>query len=303
MDLGGLTGIALGLLGYVAIGVALRKGRVLKPEDAKVLNTAVMWVALPALIFMAMHNSELSVSLGIMPLVGWAMVGVGLALAFVLARVFKLRGPLAGAFILAAVFGNTAYMGYPVAQALHGDAGLVRAIFSDLFGNTAATLTVGTLIAARYGAREAKTNPVRDILTFPPFIALVAALLFHSVPLPDAVSTWLTALSKLVVPLIMIGVGLSLKPKALGGHLGHATAVAAVKLVMMPLAALVLASALTRDPIHVSIAVLEAGVPTMMMLMIIGERFKLDTDFIGSAILVTMVGAIVTIPLMQLLAA
>jgi predicted permease len=39
----------------------------------------------------------------------------------------------------------------------------------------------------------------------------------------------------------------------------------------------------------------------MMFTMIMGLRFKLDIDFIASAILLTMVGAVLTIPLFQLL--
>jgi predicted permease len=39
----------------------------------------------------------------------------------------------------------------------------------------------------------------------------------------------------------------------------------------------------------------------MMLLVIMGQRFRLDSDFIASAILATMVGAVVTIPVLQLL--
>jgi predicted permease len=39
----------------------------------------------------------------------------------------------------------------------------------------------------------------------------------------------------------------------------------------------------------------------MMFTMIMGLRFKLDMDLIASAILLTMMGAVVTIPLLQLL--
>ncbi|NTW28696.1 MAG: AEC family transporter, partial [Coriobacteriia bacterium] len=47
--------------------------------------------------------------------------------------------------------------------------------------------------------------------------------------------------------------------------------------------------------------VLEAGMPTMMLTLVVGERFGLDTDFLASAILVTTAGAAVTLPLMQML--
>lgn len=301
MDLGGLLAVIVGVLGWVAIGAALRVTRVLAAEDARPLNSVLMYVALPALVFTAVWRAEPDPSFAMLPVIGWAVVFVGLALAWALARLLRLEGPTAGAFIMVAVFGNTGYVGYPVAQALLGDAGLVRAIFSDVFGNTAAVISVGTLIASHYGAHDVKVNPLREIVTFPPFIALAAALALHSVPIPDLLISWLDALGKIVVPLIMISMGLTLKPRALGGHLGRASVVVAVKLVVLPLVALGLGSLLLGDVASVRIAVLQAGVPTMMLLMIMGERFKLDTDFIASAILVTMVGAVFAIPLMQLL--
>jgi predicted permease len=39
----------------------------------------------------------------------------------------------------------------------------------------------------------------------------------------------------------------------------------------------------------------------MMLTLVIGMRFKLDTDLIASAIVVTALASIVTVPLLQLL--
>ncbi|MHB1323716.1 MAG: AEC family transporter [Coriobacteriia bacterium] len=302
MDTVGLLAVIGSLLGFVAVGVALRSSGLLGAEDARPLNTVLMWVALPALIFTAVHRSAVDPALAALPAIGWAVVVFGLALAWVLARLLRLEGPTAGAFIMVATFGNTAYVGYPVAQALLGDAGLVRAIFSDIFGNTAAMISLGTIVAGHYGTGQAKVSTAKEVLSFPPFIALAVALVLHPVSIPDQVTFWLDALGRLVVPMIMISVGLTLKPRALRGHLAHASIVAAVKLVILPIVALGLGSLVLDDPASLRVAVLEAGVPTMMMVMIMGLRFGLDTDFIASAILVTMLGAVITIPVLQLLA-
>jgi len=175
------------------------------------------------------------------------------------------------------------------------------AIFYDVFGNTAAVITIGTFIASRYGEHDEQVDPVREVVTFPPFIALAAALALRSVTVPIAVGDWLDALGKLVVPMIMISVGLSLRPSKLKGHLRDVVAVAGIKLLVLPAVALAAGSLVFSSAESLRVAVIEAGVPTMMLTMVIGMRFKLDTDLIASAILVTMTGAIVTIPLFQLL--
>jgi len=301
VDVGGLLAVIAGLIAYVAIGYVLRRSGLLAAEDARPLNSLLVYVALPALIFGTVHGATLDWSLAALPAIAWVVVVAGLAVSFAITRVLKLDGPRTGAFMLVAVFGNTAYMGYPVATALLGDAGLVRAIISDIFGNTIAIISLGTFVVSRFGEHGVKVNPLREVLTFPPFIALAAALLLHSVPIPDALSAWLDALGTLVVPMIMISVGLTLKPAALGGHLRPALLVAALKLVALPLLAWGLALLVLDDPASVRIAVLEAGVPSMMFTLIMGARLKLDVDFIASAILVTLIGAVATIPLFQLL--
>ncbi len=301
MSVAALAPVILGVLGYVALGVALRVSGLMSAEDSKPLNTVLIWIALPALIFTTVQPARFEANMAVIPLLAWIIAAVGIALAWLLTRAFKLEGPTAGAFILVVAFGNTAYIGYPVASALLGDAGLVRAIFYDLFGNTAAIITVGALIASHYGDHDVKVNPLRELVTFPPFIALVVALTLRSVVVPIEVSAWLGALGKLVIPLIMVSVGLSLKPKAMRAHLGKLGAIAATKLVVMPLFALAVGSVVLSDPASLRVVVLEAGVPSMMLTLVFGMKYRLDVDLIASAILVTVVGAMLTIPLMQVL--
>jgi predicted permease len=59
--------------------------------------------------------------------------------------------------------------------------------------------------------------------------------------------------------------------------------------------------ALISDPAVFRTAVLEAGMPSMMLSLAVGERFGLDDDFIASAIFVTTAASALTIPLIQLL--
>ena len=301
MSVGALIGVIAGVLGYVALGVVLRVTKLLSPEDAKPLNTLLIYVALPALVFVTVQTAEVGWGLAAIPALAWALAIAGVVLAWGLARWMGLAGATAGAFILTAAFGNTGYIGYPLASALLGDAGLLRAIFYDIFGNTAAVVTIGALVASRFGGHDLKVNPLREIVTFPPFIALALALALKSVAVPVPVMDWLGVLGTLVVPLIMVSVGLSLKPAKLREHLPAASLIAAVKLVVLPLLAWAAGSVLLPDDASLRVLVLEAGVPTMMLTLVIGMRFKLDTDLIASAIVVTALASIVTVPLLQLL--
>lgn len=302
MTLGVVAAVGQVLL-LALVGLALRLAGVLKPEDAKPLNDIIIYVALPALVFRAIHAADVDVGLLRMAAVAWAVIIAGFALAWLLgSKVMRLAGPTAAGFMLTAALGNTGYLGYPLALSLFGDAGLVRAIFYDIFGTVFAVLTLGIAIASRLGdTGGARPNPLRDIATFPGVIALAAGLLLHPVALPSLAGDVLDALSGLVVPLIMISLGVSLKPGHIKERWTSLSLVALIKLLALPLIAVVVGRLLLGDAESQRLVVMQAGMPSMMLSLVFGFRYRLDVDFIASAILVTTVGAALTVPLFQLL--
>lgn len=299
LSFGGLAGVIVGLLGFVALGVVLRVSGLLKPRDAHVLNDVLVYVALPALIFTSVHDARVVHGLAEVPLVAWAVTLAGIAAAWLAARLLELPGPVAGGFLLCAAFGNTGYLGYPLARAYLGSAGLVQAIFFDVFGTVVAVLTLGTTLAGRLGHGPAAGSSLKELVAFPPVIALVVALVSRSVPVPIAVSDWLGTLAKMVVPLIMLSVGLSLRRGGLHGRGVPILAIGVIKLLLMPLLAYGLAALFGADVPMTRLLVMEAGMPSMMLGLVLGMRLGLDTDFMASAILVTMLAAVVTVPLAQ----
>jgi len=300
--MGGLAETILTFAAIVGIGALLRTTGLLAPEDARPLNTVIIYVGLPAFVFQAVHGAPLTASfIGVVAL-SWLVFAVVLALAFVAQKVMHLSRPRAGGLMLVASLGNTGYLGYPLTAALLGVAAVPVAVFSDVFGTVFALVVVGLPIAARYGEHdEDLPNTLKELVSFPAVIALAVAIVLRPVQMPDAVSAGLDLLARVVAPMIMLSVGLSLRPRSVL-HGGLALAVAVVlKLVLAPLLALGLGSAfLAAQPLQV--AVLEAGMPSMMLAFVVGERYGLDTDFIAAAIFVTTLVSALTIPLVQSIA-
>ena len=175
-----LAQIIVGFVAIVGVGWAAAPYRRASPPKMRgPLNAIIIYVGLPALIFRAVHRRRLDLELALIAGVAWVVFTVGCA---------RSRGCSSRALGLCRAgrraassspprSGNTGYIGYPVAHALLGDEGLVRAIFYDVFGTVAALLFVGLLIAQRMGSAEARSvNPVMEVLTFPAVIALFAAL-------------------------------------------------------------------------------------------------------------------------------
>ena len=290
-------------VGIVVVGWALRRTGVVERSAAKSINNIIIYVGLPAMIFRNIHAARLERSLVVVGLVAWAVFVVSAVVAWAISRSMRLPRPVAGGFIIAAALGNTGYIGYPVAEAFLGAQGQTRAIFYDVLGTVAALLFVGLFIAERMGHADGKSvNPAREVLGFPAVLAVLVALALRPFAIPDAVGGWLDLLASLTVPLIMITVGLSLRPGSIRDYAAPLAALSGVKLLLGPVVGLGVGAVVFSDPEVVRLVVLQAGMPSMMLSLVIGARFRLDTDFIASAILVTTLACVISIPLMQLLA-
>jgi hypothetical protein len=294
----------LGFVALVGVGALLRRFRVVTHDDARPINAIIVYAGLPALVFQAVHGAAVGSEILLIAGIAWAIFLLSAAAAWVVSRALSLERHVAGGFIIASALGNTGFIGYPLSEALLGEAGLVRAVFYDVFGTVGALVLMGLFIAEYYGAPgDRRVNPFREVLTFPAVLAVVVALALRAVAVPELISDWIELLANLVVPLIMISVGLSLRPRALREFALPLVALTAIRLLIAPLAAIVLGSALLPDREALRVVVLEAGTPAMMLTLVIGSRFRLNTDFIAAAILVTTVASAITIPLVQLLIA
>lgn len=303
MSVVALVETILTFVAIVGVGWLLRAIGVLRREDARPINALIVYVGLPAFIIRAVLGARLDTRLLGIVAIAWLVFAVVAILSWGIAHLLKLPRTAAGAFILVAAFGNTGYIGYPITQALLGADALSGAIFYDVFGTVGALLIAGLAIAERFsGSDERRRHPLREVLGFPAVIALGIGLLLRGLSVPDAVSNGLELLASFVVPLIMISVGISLDPRTMRRQTRPLAAAAVLRLLVAPLLALAFGLLiLGGEADALRLVVLQAGMPTMMLTLVVGERFELDTDLIASAIFVTTAAAAITIPLLQVL--
>lgn len=296
---GSLAATILTFAAIVAIGAVLRATGILTAGDSKPLNAVIVNVALPAFVFQAVRRAELGPELWRVVAISWVVFAIMLGLAWLLSLVRASDRKRRGAFLLVSALGNTGYIGYPVTAALLGATAVPLAVFSDVFGTVFALVLVGFPLAARFGHSErGRVNVLRELVTFPAVIALVAGLALRSLAIPIPVSSGLDMLANVVAPLIMLSVGVSLRPRALARGAADVALVAFLRLAVAPMAALMIGGLFLQGEV-LRVGTLQAGMPAMMLSLAVGERFGLDTEFIASAIFVTTVLSAVTIPLVQ----
>lgn len=303
MAISALVQAIVGFVAIVGVGVLLRITGLVPREGARPLNVVIIYVGLPAFVFRAVHGARLSLDMLSVVGLSWAVFSLLLAAAYLASRLLRLDERRRGGFMLASTLGNTGYIGYPLTSTLLGAAALPVAVFYDVFGTVLQLVLVGFPVARRFGggAPLGTRRLLRELVTFPALIAAIVALATSSIAIPVPVGSWLDSIAKMVAPLIMLSVGISLRPKAIAHGAVPLAVLAALKLLVAPLIALALGALTVAEPAAYRTAVLEASMPAMMLTLAAGERFGLDDDFIAAAIFVTTAASAVSIPLVQML--
>ncbi len=266
------------------------------------LTDIVYYLLLPALVLDALWRTDLGWDSA---RIAWlAAVGVvaALALAGMGCRLCRVPAPTRGALMLAAAFPNVTYLGIPVLEATFGPWARGVAIQYDLFACTPLLLTLGIITARRLGTADdnsANHSVLRPLLQVP---ALWAALLALSLNLsgvasPDVVSSLLRLLGNAVAPLMLIALGLGLRWMGSDPQqLLRVAPVLLIQLLLMPLLVWGLALASGLDGKLLPPVVLEAAMPSMVLGMVICDRYGLDTPFYATAVTLSTALSMFTLP-------
>lgn len=267
-------------------------------ETRKVLTSLVYYLLLPALVLAVLWKSPLGADSLRISLVAASGILLGMALTWLGCRFCGAPAAMTGAMVIAAAFPNATYMGLPVLQKLFGEAGRGIAVQYDLFACTPLLLTVGVLTARHFG-QIGGGNPLPDLLKVPPLWAAVVAVALNlaGIPLPTGFAEWLNLLAVGVVPLMLFSLGLSLRWDT--WRLAQMPALALVSLVQMfliPLFVWGVGSAVGLGGVYLQGAVLEAAMPSMVLGLVLCDRFHLDSGLYAAAVTLTTALSLVTLP-------
>jgi len=198
-------------------GLLLRKsGRV--PDGAhSTLNAVIIHLSLPAVTLHTLHSFSFDGSQLWPVLMPWALFGIGAITFGTIGRLLGLTRASIGALTLVGGLGNTSFVGLPMIESLQGRDGLGLGLLIDQLGSYLALSTVGVFAAALYAADKRTSLRVMaaKVAGFPPFIALVVALLLRPLAIPDGVDAVLVRMGDTLAPLALLSVGLQLRFDAL----------------------------------------------------------------------------------------
>jgi predicted permease len=308
-----VAGIFLGAVGpIVAIAAVGYLLAVAKDVDPKPLNTAVVYVLAPALVFHSLAVTELAAgTLGRLVLGVVAFTGAMWAVAEAVGRAVDETEPMLSALVLVAVFSNTGNLGIPVSDFAFGDVGRQTAVVF-LSVQSVLVYTVGVYVASRSGG-AAGLSGVRRVFRLPLVYAVVAAIAARALGVvPDASGAGMETLQLVgdaSIPVMLLVLGIQLARTNTGAALSSVWTCTALKLGVAPLVGLGVALALGFENAAVArVFVLEAAMPAAVTPVILVTEFAAGArsdgvsvpEYVSTTVLVT---TLLSVPLLTLLIA
>jgi len=281
------------VLAIAAVGVVLRRRLDVNPA---MISRMMFYVFAPALAFDAVYTSDINggeflrVYFGTLAL----LAAVGL-LSFLILRALGLAlsarhriSPREFTTTLVATFVfNGANFGLSIVNFALGGEALTYAVIIYIAGSTVAW-TLGPYVSSSGAASMLKS--LQSILRTPVVYALALALALKAAgisELPSALSRTSQLLADASIPLMLVLLGLQLGGFRKPDRWRLLLSGTAIRLLLAPLVAIVCASLFNLDGAARSAFILQAGMPTAVLTLILAYEFDADRDLALNLIMTT----------------
>jgi predicted permease len=271
----------------IAVGYAIGTRRNVE-VDVQPFIDLIVYVAGPCLIFASIARSD--INLTDFTTIAGAALAIVLIMTSVAFLIFNLTKSDKKGLYLPLVFGNTSYLGYPVALFAFGMAGLSRAVVFDMI-NSLVIFTLGIYIVHQ-------KSEIQEAFKIPLLHAVIVGLVINllNIPVPDVIFTPIEMIGMITIPLALLVLGYKLTEIKL-----TAVKVAVLASVFRILGGFLVASAiielLSIEGMVRDIILLQAAMPSAVMGMILAAKYDRDASLVASVVLITTVLSLISIPL------
>ena len=281
----------------VALGVLLKKVRLIDDHFINMASTLVFKVTLPTLVFLAISGMESDVSSHI-PLL--TFVTVAILTSYLIGNIWVSMANVApqsrSAFVQAAFRSNLGIVGIAMVVYAFGDKGaqygaLVLAVGVPLYN-------LLSVIVLSNGRNTSIGKQIQLILKNPLIIAIFLALPFSvwSVSLPDVLISAARSLGNMTLPLALISIGGTLSLAEFRKANGMTLQIAFLKLILFPGLVLIAGLMLDFDGIALGVVVIMLASPTAAAAaaFVMSKSMGANVALTANAIAVTTLGSLIT---------
>lgn len=259
-----------------------------KDFNPAAITKLVANIGLPCLIYDSLTRSNLTINIYFKIFLSALLVlAIGFLFGYLLIKIFKLPSiklttPL--------MHPNTGNMGIPLSLLAFGNEGLALAAgFASIV--MVSHFTANTAISSG-------NYSIKKIILSPVLLSLIFSLivLFYKIEMPNFFNSITKILSGFVIPLVLLSLGISLskiniKKLRIGLMLGL------FKLISGPFIGLLVVYLLSLDDNVAKVVILQASMPAAILTYLIAAQNNSYEQEIGTAVFVSTIGSIVSIPI------
>ena len=281
-------------------GGLLRSFGKLPQSTPSVLNGFIIHVSLPAITLLYIHELSVSAEVLYMAAMPWLHFGLGALFFLFLGRFLNLPKTTVGALMLTGGLGNTSFLGLPMIEAFYGKEGLASGIIVDQLGSFLVLSTLGITVAGIYSAdgRPTAGEIVKRIVFFPPFIALILAVILIPVDYPVWFTAVLQRLGDTLAPLALFSVGYQLNPVHFKGNVTNLCIGLGFKLLLAPFLLYILyIHILGLEGLPIKVTIFEAAMPPMITAGIIATEHGINPPLASLMVALGVILSFLSLPL------
>ncbi|GAB4215338.1 MAG: AEC family transporter [Synechococcales cyanobacterium] len=312
------------LVGWTLLGVAMaRFFPAWVQQGSRWIGPFLFWVGVPLSIVGFLRQTPLDGGVWLAAVVAHGSYGLAWGLGWLWLRwqtqgwsIPWTRGRTAS-FQLAAMLGNTGYIGYPICIAVGGTEFFAWALFFDMLGTLFGAYGLGTWVAASHRAVDPVLSQAPPMTAFvteaplprsvwdpwiqvsrsPAIWGFVVGMWGKTWILPELAERSLIAFAWGMIPLTLVLLGMRMGAMRVWGLWRATGAALGIRLVLVPL---VVGLVLTLVPIPAMarlMLVLQSGMPPAMATLVLTETYQLDRQLTVTALALGFLGILLTVPL------
>jgi predicted permease len=275
-----------------------------KQVDYRILSSVVFYILSPCLVFTALTQNTLSYG-EMFNIFAFAASSILLAgvIAWIASKVLHFDKKTTSAVLLGCMFMNVANFGFPVVLFAFGEAGLSYATLLYI-ANVILLYSVGVVIASM-GTSSLRQSLI-NLLKVPSLYGLVFALIFiwlgWKVPLPLQRTTSL--LGNASIPILLVMLGMQFKEIKWSIEVLPVAVTSVIRLVLIPLLALVLIRIFNIHGIAYQVSILEVAMPTAVLTTVLATEYGAEPSLTTATVFITTLLSPITLtPLLAYLGA
>lgn len=289
-------------------GYVLYKIKYIDIPFSQKLTRLLLDVTLPLMILSSVMNSETEKDFGKIGTVfifSFTMYVFLTIISIVIVKILHFPPRQQGMYMFMHMFSNTAFMGFPVINALYGSEAMIYTAILNVFFNLFA-FTVGILMVNYEGKNNSQTESTASLINLknivtPGTVGSLAAVVIYFLPVdyPGIIKGFCSSVGGVtsVLAMILIGSTLAKMPLKIIFNDWRVYLFTIVKQIAVPLAVWPLMKLTVSDSLIRSVLFILFLMPVGNTSVLFATRFEKDEELAAKTVFVTTLSSIVTVPL------